>query len=206
MCLNHYLNSNKFKCDHKISDISSEKGDTMRAVKCVFAISLLIIFFSTNSLIAADVAKIGVVDLQKVLETSGVGKAIQAELKKQKEQMESDLQQRGTEIEKISKRLERESMVMSKEMRDEKEREQRIKINDFKTLQKKYRSDLQKIEVQLMNQLQKDIKELVDGIGKKEGYLMIINKYGVLYSPAKIDITDDLIKKLDVKTAKRKKK
>ena len=177
----------------------------MRAVKSAFAVSLLALFFFANSLFAADVAKIGVVDLQKVLETSGVGKAIQAELKKQKEQMESDLQQRGTEIEKISKRLERESMVMSKEMRDEKEREQRIKINDFKTLQKKFRSDLQKMEVQLMNQLQKDIKELVDAIGKKGGYLMIINKYGILYSPAKIDITDDLIKKLNVKTAKSKK-
>jgi outer membrane protein len=178
----------------------------MRAVKCVFAISLLILFFFTNSLIAADVAKIGVIDLQKVLETSGFGKAIQAELKKQKEQMESDLKQKGSEIEKISKRLERESMVMSKEMREDKEREQRIKINDFKSLQKKYRSDLQKIEVQLMNQLQIDIKEIVDAIGKKEGYLMIINKYSVLYSPASTDITDDLIKKLDVKTAKSKKK
>ncbi len=178
----------------------------MRAVKCVFAISLLILFFFTNSLIAADVAKIGVIDLQKVLETSGVGRAIQAELKKQKEKMESDLQQKGSEIEKNRKRLERESMVMSKEMREEKEREQRIKINDFKSLQKKYRSDLQKIEVQLMNQLQKDIKEIVDSIGKKEGYLLIINRYSVIYSPESIDITDNVIKKLNAKTAKRKKK
>jgi outer membrane protein len=177
----------------------------MRAVKFAFVLSLLILFSFANSLFAADVAKIGVLDLQKVLETSNAGKSIQAELKQQKEKMESDLKQRGTEIEKISKRLERESMVMSKEMREEKEREQRIKINDFKSLQKKYRSDLQKLEVQLMNQLQKDIKEIVDAIGKKEGYLMIINKFSVLYSPGSIDITKDLIKKLNAKTAKRKK-
>jgi len=176
----------------------------MSAVKCTISISLVILFFLTNSLFAADIAKIGVIDLQKILETSNSGKSIQAELKKQKEQMESDLKQRGAEIEKISKRLERESMVMSKEMRDEKEREQRIKINDFKSLQKKYRSDLQKLEVEMMNQLQQDIKELVDGIGKKEGYLLIINKYSVLYSPGSIDITEDLIKKLNAKTAKRK--
>lgn len=176
----------------------------MSAVKCTISISLVILFFLTNSLFAADIAKIGVIDLQKILETSNSGKSIQAELKKQKEQMESDLKQRGAEIEKIRKRLERESMVMSKEMREEKEREQRIKINDFKSLQKKYRSDLQKLEVGMMNQLQQDIKELVDGIGKKEGYLLIINKYSVLYSPGSIDITEDLIKKLNAKTAKRK--
>ena len=176
----------------------------MRAVISTVSITLVILFFLTDSLFAADVAKIGVIDLQKILETSGAGKSIQAELKKQKEQMETDLKQKGAEIEKINKRLERESMVMSKEMREEKEREQRIKINDFKSLQKKYRSDLQKLEVEMMNQLQQDIKELVDGIGKKEGYLLIINKYSVLYSPGSIDITEDLIKKLNAKAAKKK--
>jgi outer membrane protein len=183
-----------------------EKGDTMRTLKYVCVISLLILFLSNNASLAADVAKIGVIDLQRILETSKAGKSIQAELKKQKQNMESDLKQKGAEIEKISKRIEREAMVMSKEMREEKEREQRIKINDFKSLQKKYRSDLQNLEVQLMNQMQKDIKELVDKIGKKEGYLLIINKFSVIYSPGSIDITDDLIKKLNAKTAKRKKK
>jgi outer membrane protein len=177
----------------------------MKAVKWLVATSLLLFVFCTNSLFAADVAKIGVIDLQRVLETSNSGKAIQAELKQQKEKMETDLKQKGTDIEKISKRLERESMVMSKEMREEKQREQRIKINDFKTLQKKYRTDLQKLEAQLMNQLQIDLKGLVEGIGKKGGYLLIINKYSVLYSPGSIDITNDLIKKLNAQTAKRKK-
>lgn len=177
----------------------------MRAVMSTIAISFFAIIFCMNSLYAADVAKIGVIDLQRVLETSNAGKTIQATLKKQKEKMEADLKAKGTDIEKISKRLERESMVMSKEMREEKEREQRIKINDFKTLQKKYRTDLQKLEVQLMNQLQKDIKELVDSIGKKRGYLLIVNKYTVLYSPSSIDITDDLIKRLNAKTKKKKK-
>ena len=176
----------------------------MRAVKCAVAISLSILFMSANAVLAADVAKIGVIDLQKILETSAAGKSIQAQLKKQKEAMEEDLKQKGTEIENIRKRLERESMVMSKDMREEKEREQRIKINDFKSLQKKYRSDLQKLEVDLMNQLQDDIKELVNTIGKKDGYLLIINKFSVLYSPSSADITDDLVKQLNAKTAKRK--
>ena len=177
----------------------------MRAVKLTYIIFLgVMVFFSKFSL-AADVAKIGVIDLQKILESSSAGKSIQAELKKEKDKMESDLKAKGAEIERIRKRLERESMVMSKEMREEKEREQRIKINDFKTLQKKYRSRLQTLEVELMNQLRLDINELVHEIGKKEGYLLIINKFGVIYSPTSIDITDKLIRKLNAKFAKKKK-
>ena len=175
----------------------------MRILKPVWVISIFIFVFCGQHTFAADVAKIGVIDLQKILETSAAGKSIQAELKNEKDKMEADLQKKGTEIENIRKRLERESMVMGKEMREEKERESRIKINDFKTLQKKYRTELQKLEVQLMNQLQKDIQELVNAIGKKEGYLLIINKYGVLYSPGSIDITDSLIKKLNEKSKKK---
>ena len=94
----------------------------MRATKVVFITCLFgLIFFGTFA-IAADVAKIGVIDFQKVLETSDAGKTIQTELKKENEKMAVDLQQKGGEIEKIRKRLERESMVMSKEMREEKER------------------------------------------------------------------------------------
>jgi outer membrane protein len=176
----------------------------MRALKFGFAISILLLFNLSSFCFAADVAKIGVIDLQKILETSDAGKSIQNELKSQKEKMESDLKQKGAEIEAIGKRLEREAMVMSKDMREEKEREQRIKINDFKTLQKKYRSELQRLEAELMNGLQDQLKNLVESIGKKEGYLMIINKLGVLYAPNSIDITDKIIQQLNSQTVKKK--
>jgi outer membrane protein len=178
----------------------------MRMLKFGLAVSILLVFYLSSYCFAADVAKIGIIDLQKILETSDAGKSIQNELKAHKDKMESDLQQKGAEIETIGKRLEREAMVMSKDMREEKEREQRIKINDFKTLQKKYRAELQKLEVQLMNELQDDLKNLVETIGKKEGYLMIINKLGVLYAPNSIDITDKVIQQLNAMTAKKKKK
>jgi outer membrane protein len=177
----------------------------MRILKPVCFISIFIFLFFTNYSFAADVAKIGVIDLQKILATSTAGKRVQDELKKEKEKMEVNLQKKGAEIENIRKRLERESMVMGKEMREEKERESRIKINDFKTLQKKYRSDLQKLEGGLMNQLKSDIDEIVKAMGKKEGYLLIINKFGVIYSPNSIDITDKVIGKLNAKITKKKK-
>ena len=185
---------------------SNTRGDIMRTYKIVWVVCIfaIFIFFSEFSL-AADVAKIGFVDFQKVLETSAAGKAIQSELKAQNEKMARDLQSKGAEIEKISKRLERESMVMSKEMREEKEREQRIKVNDFKSLQKSYRSELQKLQGQLMQQLQTDITASTEEIGKKGGYLLILDKRGVIYAPTSVDLTDKLIQALNQKTAKAKK-
>ena len=163
-------------------------------------------FFSLlwlGSVNAADVAKIGVANLQRVLETSNPGKSAQVEIKKQKDQMEQELKQKGAEIEEIRKQIERESMVMSKEKREEKEREFRIKLNDFKSLQKRYRTQLQRLEKKLVSGLLKDVSTLVEEIGKKEGYLLIINNKDVMYAPGSIDITDELIKQLNARQAKK---
>jgi outer membrane protein len=88
---------------------------------------------------------------------------------------------------------------MSKEMREEKEREQRIKVNDFKSLQKRYRSELQKLQVELMQKLQTKITAITEEIGKKEGYLLIIDKRGVIYAPTSVDLSDKLIQRLNKK-------
>ena len=169
-------------------------------------ILLIVCFFSLiwlNSVNAADVAKIGVANLQRVLETSSPGKSAQEKIKQQKDKMEQELKQKGGEIEELRKQLERESMVMSKEKREEKEREVRIKLNDFKSLQKRYRTQLQDLEKKLVNAMLKDVSDLVEEIGKKEGYLLIINNTGVMYSPGSIDITDRLIKELNARQAKK---
>ena len=163
----------------------------------------LFILLWLNSANAADVAKIGVANLQRILETSDQGKSAQDEIKKQKDKMESELKQKGGEIEELRKQLERESMVMSKEKREEKEREIRIKLNDFKSLQKRYRTELQNLEKKLVNALLKEVSTLVEEIGKKEGYLLIINNAGVMYSPNSINITDKVIKELNARFAKK---
>ena len=145
---------------------------------------------------AADV-KIAVVNLQTVLETSVAGKAAQDQLKSQRDKLEADLKQKGNELQELEKRLQRDSMVMSKETREDKEREFRIKASDFQALQKKYRGDLQDLERQLMGDLQKDISALVSEIGKKEGYQLVISSIGVLYSQPAIDITARLVQELN---------
>ena len=119
-----------------------------------------------------------------------------------KEVMEEELQKKKNEIDELRKQLEREAMVMSKEMREEKEREGRIKLNDFKTLQKKYIAKLKESEKKFLNVIRDDVSEIVERIGKKEGYLLIVNSMSVLYAPTSIDITDQLIKEYNLKFAK----
>lgn len=179
----------------------------MQIAKIASAAAILFLFSITVSY-GADVAKIGVVDFQRILEVSSAGKSAQAEIKSQGEKMETDLKKKGSELEKLKKKLDREALVMSMEMREEKEREFRIKINDFKSLEKKYKEEFKVVNNRLVNRIKKDVFELIEEIGKKEGYLLIIEKHeaGVMYSPTAIDITDKLIIQYNKKVATQSKK
>jgi outer membrane protein len=156
-----------------------------------------------GSAAAADAPKIAVVNLQTVLDTSVAGKAAQEQLKGQRDKLESDLKQKRNELQELEKRLQREAMVMSRETREEKERELRIKASDFQALQKKYNGDMQELREQLMGALQKDISELVTEIGKKEGYVLVISSIGVIYHQPNVDITSRLIQELNARPVKK---
>lgn len=167
--------------------------------KIVFVATLCFFFSLGISSHAADIAKIGTVDFQRIFEISSAGKAAQAEIKSQGGKMEADLKTRGAELEELKKKIEREALVMSREMREEKEREFRIKVNDFKSLEAKYKAQFKELNGRLAADLQKKLLELVEKLGKKEGYLLVIEKReaGVLYSPNTIDVTDTLIQQLN---------
>jgi outer membrane protein len=183
----------------------SLKGGKMRIFKIAFVTMVFSVCFFAASSYGADVAKIGVVNFQKILEKSDAGKKATAEINKRGKEMEASLKTKGEEIDAIKKKLEREALVMSKEMREQKERDIRISINDFKTLKNKYMADFKQHEARLVRDIQKEVLEIVTEMGKKEGFLIIFEKReaGVLYSPDSIDITDRLIQKYNAIFSKK---
>ena len=126
--------------------LKTKKGDRMRSVSKWMVLIFLAMLVSASTAFSADVAKIGVVEFQRLFDNSLGGKAIKAELTAKGKKMEADLKAKSAEIDALKKRLERESLVMSKDMREEKEREFRIKVNDIKELKGRYESQLQEIQ------------------------------------------------------------
>jgi len=172
-------------------------------------INMILITFLTGVIFtiptfAANLNKIGVVDFQKILETSKVGKAAQKEIKSEGEKMEETLKEKGAEIEALKKKLERDALVIDRDTRAEREREIRIKINDIKALQKKYMSDFRDLEARMIDRIRTQLIDIIENIGKKDGFLLIMekNQAGVLYSPSTVDITEKVIRLYNQKVEK----
>jgi len=169
----------------------------VKLVKWTVIVGVIVMLISGGAL-AADV-KIGVIDFQRVLKESAAGKAAQEEITQKGKEMEASLQEKKDEIDELRSRLERESLVMNRDQREEKEREIRIKINDAKSLQKKYMEDFKGYEARLIKKIQQEFFDMVEEIGKQEGYTLILERVGVLYAADAVDITDELIRQYDAR-------
>ena len=176
-------------------------------MKKVVGLSVFIsvfIFLASVPVFSADVAKIGLVDFQKIMIDSSAGKLIQKKLQAKGDEFSKKLEAMQEEIVQLEKTLKTESMVLSLEKKEEKGREYRIKVNDFNQAKKKLQYDLQTLENQEIKEMQKEVFEVVQKLGKNEGYLLVLEKKsaGVIYNPESIDITDKVISEYNKFSAK----
>jgi len=165
---------------------------------------LSICFF--GSALGADVAKIGVVNFEKVIKESSAGKMTQKQLKSKWTELQKKLDTEKKEIEKLNLALERESLVLSPEKKRDRKRELRDRVSDLKKMNADFTEEFQILQNKQINQIQKDVFEISNTLGKEHGYLLILERKtaGVIYMPAQVDITDLVITTYNTKIAQKK--
>ena len=84
----------------------------VRVLTCLSVATMVVLLF-VGAALGADVAKIGVLDFQKILESSKAGKEAQAEINEEGKLMETELKRRGEEITALEQQIETEKMVMN---------------------------------------------------------------------------------------------
>ncbi len=176
----------------------------MARLKIIGITSFLVMFALLGPLHAASVAKIGLVNFQRILKESSAGKAAQVEITEQGKKMKGDLEGKGAAIKSKKEKFDRDKLILSREKLEEKERELRHMITDLKSDEKKYMEDFKRYEVRLLNRIKKDVLQIVKKMGKKGNYLLIIEDAGVLYAPDSVDVTGKIIKAYNAEYAKKK--
>jgi len=168
----------------------------MRVTKPIYIILAILVMGLGFNAQAAEM-KIGMIDFQQVVEKSEPGQRVEAGLKKEGERMEAELKKDKEELQALKDKMEREAMVMSREAREEKEIEFRVKARNLQEKDQRYRQEFVGKQRQEIDQLRKVVLEIAQEIGKKENFTMIISKVGVLYSDPTIDLTDKVVQLLN---------
>ncbi|NWH04335.1 OmpH family outer membrane protein [Desulfobacter latus] len=167
---------------------------------------LIVAAMFTCSAFAADPAKVGVVSFEKILKESSAGKVMQKDLKAKLDELQAKLQAEEKKVQEMSAALEREELVLSAEKKLERQRELRDNADDLKKMNADYTQEMKILQRKRINQIQKDVFEITNKLGKSQGYLLIIEKKvaGVIYAADTVDVTDAVIKEYNSIYAQKK--
>jgi len=164
--------------------------------------SLLVTFFMlvafTVPVNAAD-AKIGVVNVLKVLALSEAGKKAEKELTSKLKSVKANLDKELASYESMKKAFEKDALTLSDTVRAERARKIQDKELRVKRMLQDYDLEYKKLRQELLKKMLLDIKAILLKMGKDDGYTLILDSSTVLYFPDSIDLTNKVIKELNKK-------
>lgn len=169
----------------------------MKKISGVLAL-LGIIYILPGKIYAAQVVKVGFVDIQKTLEECDVGKKAKEDLQSVVEKKQIEIDKLSAEIENLQKALE-EQVMLSAEKKKEKESIINEKMETYQKLALSAKKEISKKESEITEPLIKKIRDIIDKIGREKGYSLILEKNysSVLYGSSEIDLTSQVIKELN---------
>jgi outer membrane protein len=165
----------------------------------VLFVGITFILFSLTHAFCADNGKIGVIDVMKLQEKSKAFQKVRKGLQEKFVAMEKKLEKERNEVIKLEQELKKQSMMLSLDAKEDKRQDLEKKIRRFKFMQSETAEEAKALELEARKKVIKEIEKVVDKIGKKEGYVIILERrtVGLIYYKDAIDLTDEVTKAYD---------
>lgn len=141
--------------------------------------------------------KIGYVSIARVFEGYQRTKNSDAVLEKKGQQKEAELEGRVSELKKLRQNLE----LMADDAKDVKAREIEEKADELQRFRNATARDLGRERDRIAKELLKDIQQVIEQYGAKNGYAMILDDRSLLYGQQVYDITDQILQMLNAPRA-----
>jgi len=162
----------------------------------VAAILILALAFAASP---AAAEKIGFVNVQEVMITSTIGKKEAEDLRKSIEKTKATLQEKEAELKKLKEELEKQKPLLKEEALKEKDSVFQKKVRDYQLMVKDSNDEIQAKEQDLQKKMIPEILKLVQAIGEKEKYSMIVD-YSLIplaYHAKEDDLTKRVIEEFN---------
>ena len=171
-----------------------------------FRINLVAVLFASLVLSAAAPTwaaetKIGVVDMQKALQTVDAGKKARTELEKEFNAKKKDLDGEQEKLKKMDEEFKKQSLALSEEAKSKKQREFQEKYMKFQEMAQKSQMEIQKRESELTAPLVDKMRGVIGEIAKEKSYSIILekNNSSVLFFKDSDDVTAEVIETFNKK-------
>jgi outer membrane protein len=144
-------------------------------------------------------AKIAFVNVQRIAQESAEGKGFTAKINALREKKEKELQDKNTQLDAARKKLEASSSVLSDSARGAQQKEvERLQV-DLQRASQDAQAEVEELQRDLQVDFQRKLLPVVEEVRAAKGLHLVMSMLdsGILAADMGLDITPDVIKKLD---------
>lgn len=144
-------------------------------------------------------SKVAYVVLQRIANESADGKAATTRIQALQQKKAAELTDKNKQLQSAQQKLEKESSVLSSTAAGELQKQvERLQV-DIQRSQQDAQAEVQELQQQLQQEFQVKLEPVLQEIGKEKGLHFIFNgpDAGLVWADAALDISADVIKKLD---------
>ena len=162
----------------------------------VYFLSLGMFIISAGLALGDEGVKIGVVDIQKVLNISEAGKGARNQMAGEMEKIRKEIVGKERELDKLKEDLGKRGAVMSETARLDGERDFQLKLRDLQHFRQDVEQEFKLKDQALTRQILRSIEPIITKIAEEGKFTLILEKNdpAVAYSSNTLDLTEEVIK------------
>lgn len=167
--------------------------------RLTFIVAVAFLFCMANSISWAQGIKIGVLNMKKLQMNSTAFHQVREELRKQFDSLQIKLDQEREKIEKLEEEFKRQSMLLSLDAKEGKQKDLEKKTRHYRYLYEDVTQEMKDAEFEATRKVGEAIEKVVEKIAKEEGYTIILEEgtMGLIFYDNAIDITDQVTRAYD---------
>lgn len=147
---------------------------------------------------AEPAGKIGVMNVQKVINLSDAGKVAKTHFEGRMKELQGKFKSEEEALVTLQSEIEKKSSAWSEQKKQEKVREFQKARRELQTKTEDARFELKQLQEKELQPILKALEGVVNEFGKKNGYTMILDiKSGVIYFDEAVDVTEKITKDLN---------
>jgi outer membrane protein len=147
----------------------------------------------------ASAARIGVLNVDRLVQESALGKEAFGRIKKIADLKKEDSDKLQKELREIEQKLQAQGQSLAEDRREALQKQYQEKAIAYKRFQDDANRELEQAQKKELAQLEQRVFPVINQVGKERGFTLIFNRMqsGLVYADETVDITDEVIRRFN---------
>ena len=140
---------------------------------------------------------IAFVNIQEIMRDSTAAKSVKEQLESKQKSFQDEMSKKEADLQKEDQELVKEHSVLAPDAFDKKAKEFKAKATSAQKDAQTKRDELYNASSSSLSEIQKAVFDIVSKMAKEKGYTAVLSVSELLYADPKLDVTKDVLSKLN---------